>query len=227
MKKPNKLIDTTLIVTTLVCLIPLIFSAIVYTQLPDQIPIHFNISGEPDNYASKAFGAFGMPLLLALLNIVVQLVLKTDPKRDTASKLYKISRWTIPVLTLFISPLTLLLALGEPIRVEKVVPLMISILFLVIGNYLPKIKQNYTVGIKLPWTLASETNWKKTHRLAGWIWIICSLIFIVTIFFNFYIAWVFFGGLVIMVGVPLIYSFVLGRKEEAESTAAKETTENQ
>ncbi len=218
MKNRNHLIDKTLIVTTIICLIPILFSLAVYDQLPDQVPIHFNAAGQPDDYASKAFGAFGMPLLLALLNIVVQLAVKTDPKRDTSSKLYHIARWTIAILTLFIIPFSLLIALGHPLRVEKVVPLAVSVLLLVVGNYLPKIKQNYTIGIKLSWTLANEENWKKTHRLAGWVWTFFSLLFILVIILDFFVVWIFFLGIAVMVLTPLIYSFLLDQKQQSSDT---------
>ncbi|MCK9348776.1 MAG: SdpI family protein [Sphaerochaeta sp.] len=218
MKSRNHLIDKTLVVTTILCLVPIFFSLAVYDQLPDQVPIHFNAAGQPDNYASKAFGAFGMPLLLALLNIFVQLAVKTDPKRDTSSKLYHIARWTIAILTLFIVPFSLLIALGQPFRVEKVVPLAVSVLLLVVGNYLPKIKQNYTIGIKLPWTLADEENWKKTHRLAGWIWTFFSLLFILVILLDFYVVWIFFLGIAGMVIFPLVYSFLLAQRQLTNDT---------
>jgi len=143
---------------------------------------------------------------------------KTDPKRDTSSKLYHIARWTIAILTLFIVPFSLLIALGQPFRVEKVVPLAVSVLLLVVGNYLPKIKQNYTIGIKLPWTLADEENWKKTHRLAGWIWTFFSLLFILVILLDFYVVWIFFLGIAGMVIFPLVYSFLLAQRQLTNDT---------
>ena len=143
MKQSRTLLDRTLVITTLVCLLPLLFSALVYADLPDQVAIHFNAAGEPDNYAPKAFAAFGLPLLLTLLNVVMQIGLKADPKRDPKERIYHISRWLIAPLNLFLSPLTLLIAMGKPIEVERVVPMGFSILFLIIGNYLPKCKQNY------------------------------------------------------------------------------------
>ncbi|MGE4453563.1 MAG: SdpI family protein [Sphaerochaeta sp.] len=213
MKPSNRLIDKTLIITTIICLVPLLFSWVVYDQLPEQVPIHYNAMGEPDGYATKAFGAFGMPLILALLNVIIQIAVKTDPKRDTSSKLYYITKWIIPILTLFMVPLTLLHALERPLHIENLVPLAVSILLLVVGNYLPKIKQNYTIGIKLPWTLGDEVNWKKTHRLAGWIWTLCSLLFILAIILDIYVAWIFFTGLAVMVLTPLVYSFILAQKQ--------------
>ena len=199
MKQSRTLLDRTLVITTLVCLLPLVFSAVVYADLPDQVAIHFNAAGEPDNYAPKAFAAFGLPLLLTLLNVVMQIGLKADPKRDPKERIYHISRWLIAPLNLFLSPLTLLIAMGKPIEVERVVPMGFSILFLIIGNYLPKCKQNYTIGIKLPWTLA-------------------SIVFIIGLLLNLDAAPLFFVGLPLLAIAPTVYSFLLFRKEQPSDT---------
>lgn len=218
MKQLRALLDRTLIVTTLVCLLPLVFSALVYADLPDQVAIHFNAAGEPDNYAPKAFAAFGLPLLLTLLNIVMQVALKTDPKRDPKERIYLISRWMIAPLNLFLSPITLLIALGKPIPVERVVPLAVSIVFLIIGNYLPKCKLNYTIGFKLPWTLASEYNWKKTHRFAGWLWTGVSIILILGMLLGFSAVPFFLIGIPVIAIMPVLYSFILSRTEGSTDT---------
>jgi uncharacterized membrane protein len=218
MKQSRTLLDRTLVITTLVCLLPLLFSAVVYADLPDQVAIHFNAAGDPDNYAPKAFAAFGLPLLLTLLNVVMQIGLKADPKRDPKERIYHISRWLIAPLNLFLSPLTLLIAMGKPIAVERVVPMGVSILFLIIGNYLPKCKQNYTIGIKLPWTLASQSNWRKTHRFAGWLWTATSIIFIIGLLLNLDAAPLFFVGIPLLVIAPTVYSFLLFRKEQPSDT---------
>ncbi len=218
MKQPRSLLDRTLVVTTLVCLLPLVFSALVYAELPDQVAIHFNAAGVPDNFASKAFAAFGLPLLLTLLNVVLQIALKADPKRDPNERIYHISRWLIASLNLFLTPLTLLIALGKPIEVQRVVPMAVSILLLIIGNYLPKCKQNYTIGIKIPWTLASEYNWRKTHRFAGWLWTVVSIAFILGLLLNLDAAPLFIIGIPILVIVPAIYSFILYRTEQTSDT---------
>jgi uncharacterized membrane protein len=199
MKQSRTLLDRTFVITTLVCLLPLVFSAVVYADLPDQVAIHFNAAGEPDNYAPKAFAAFGLPLLLTLLNVVMQIGLKADPKRDPKERIYHISRWLIAPLNLFLSPLTLLIAMGKPIEVERVVPMGFSILFLIIGNYLPKCKQNYTIGIKLPWTLA-------------------SIVFIIGLLLNLDAVPLFFVGLPLLAIAPTVYSFLLFRKEQPSDT---------
>ncbi|MDY0288659.1 MAG: SdpI family protein [Sphaerochaeta sp.] len=211
-------IDKTMLITTLVCLVPLTLSAFLYGRLPDQVPIHFNLAGEADNYAPKAFGAFILPLSLALGNVLLQLVLNNDPKRDHGQPLREMSKWIIPILSLFITPLTLFKALGSDIRLERVLPVLVALLFLVIGNYLPKCKQNYTVGIKIPWTLASEENWNRTHRFAGWVWSIASLVLLVSALTGLLVSLVLPVTITAMVLLPVIYSFLFYKRSKGNDT---------
>jgi len=209
--------DKTMVITTLVCLMPLILSAILYDRLPEQIPIHFDVAGEADNYASKAFGALVLPLLLALVNVFTQFVLNNDPKRDQGQPLRDMSKWVLPILSILMIPITLFKALGYDIRIEKVIPVLVALLFLVIGNYLPKCKHNYTVGIKIPWTLANEENWNSTHRFAGWIWTIASILLLVSALTGWFVPVVSILSLTAMVAGPVIYSFLFYRRTKGES----------
>ena len=205
-------IDKTMLITTGVCLVPLALSAFLYGRLPDKIPIHFNLAGEADNYASKTFGAFIIPLILALVNVFLQWMLNNDPKKEQGQPLREMSKWIIPILSLVITPMTLFIALGYNIRTERVVPIFAALLFLVIGNYLPKCKHNYTVGIKIPWTLASEENWNRTHRFAGWVWTIASILLLGSALTGLFVPVVFTLCLAAMIALPVIYSFLFYRK---------------
>lgn len=218
----NRKTDKTMLITTLLCLLPLILSAFLYERLPSQIPIHFNLEGIADNYASKAFGAFILPLLLAFTNVLMQLVLNNDPKREQGQPLREMSKWLLPIFSLLLTPITLFKALGYDIRMEKVVPVLLALLFLVIGNYLPKCKHNYTVGIKIPWTLASEENWNRTHRFAGWVWSVASIILLASTLAGWFVSGVFAASLGAMITFPVIYSFILYRKTKI---ASKEPTD--
>ena len=93
---------------------------------------------------------------------------------------------------------------------EVIMPIFIGIVFTIIGNYLPKCKQNYTIGIKIPWTLNSEENWNKTHRFAGKLWTVCGLAMILTGFFGGF--WVSLPIVLLMVLAPFLYSYSLHRK---------------
>ena len=105
---------------------------------------------------------------------------------------------------------TYLIALGYGVRMEMMMPIFIGLIFTVIGNYMPKCKQNYTIGIKIPWTLNNEENWNKTHRFAGFLWVVCGIAIMLTGFLGNF--WIFLPIALVMVIVPVIYSYVLHRK---------------
>lgn len=209
----KKKIDKLMVLTTLICLLPIILSLILYDKLPDRIPIHWDVNGNPDNYGSKAFAAFGLPFMMAGLNLLTHFALNTDPKKANASAVLKlIGKLTIPLMTLILVPITLFTGLGYDIPIEDIVPALVGLLFIVVGNYLPKSKQNYTVGIKIPWTLNNETNWNKTHRLAGYVWIIGGLFMFANSFLK--ILWlpVFIIIISAMIFIPVVYSYILYKK---------------
>lgn len=211
MKNDNKMRRTT-ILTTIVCLIPVILGIFLYPRLPETIVTHWDASGNPNGWASKLVGAIVFPGILALVNIVFPLLLKTDPKYSNMNEKVKhMLHWIIPMVSIFCSGSTLAAAFGSDEKTILLVPMFVGFIFVVIGNYLPKMAQSYTVGIKIPWTLHSEENWNKTHRMAGFLWVIGGIAMIIT------------GALgmgsvslivitVIMVLVPVLYSYLLFRK---------------
>ncbi len=210
----KKKINLSMVLTTIICLLPVILSVILYSQLPDKIPIHFNISGQPDNYAAKFVACFILPFAFAILNLFVHFILNSDPKKANSSETMKtISKWIIPVLSVICLPISLFLSLGKNIPVHIIIPALVGVLILVCGNYLPKNRQNYTVGIKLPWTLHSEENWNKTHRMAGFLWMIGGAIIIIISFFQFINIAIVLVIVIILTIVPVIYSYILYRRE--------------
>lgn len=206
-------IDRTMIITTIVCLLPIVLSAAFYDRLPAQIATHWNAAGEPDDYSSKAFAAFGLPLMMAALNLFVHFMINNDPKQRNIAKTLKLmAKWMLPIMTVVLMPITLLIAVGHDIRVEQVVPVFVSILFIFIGNYLPKCRQNYTAGIRLPWTLNSEANWNKTHHLAGFVWVIGGIAMALVSIFQIKTFPIFMGIVAGLVLIPSAYSYVLYRR---------------
>ena len=203
-------VDKLMIISTVICLLPIILSLIMYDKLPDKMPIHWDIEGNPDNYGSKAFAVIGLPFMMAGLNLITHFALNSDPKRENSSVVLKlIGKLTVPFLSVALVPITLFAGLGYEIPIEKIVPAFVGLLFIIIGNYLPKSKQNYTVGIKLPWTLNNEANWNKTHRLAGYLWIIGGLLMFLNSFLKIYWIPVFFIIISCMIFIPAIYSYIL------------------
>lgn len=200
-----------LIITSIIVLLPVIIGLIFWDKLPDEIPSHWNISGEIDGWSSKPFSVFGLPLILLAIQWSVVLVSLADPKRKNHSpKILNLMFWLTPVLSVVLSLVSYLSAMGMEVHVELVIPIILGLFFVVIGNYMPKCKQNYTIGIKLPWTLNNEENWNKTHRLGGWLLIIGGIGMIIAGFLN--EIWMFIPIALIVTIIPIIYSYVLHRK---------------
>ena len=201
----------TLLITSVVILLPILVGLVLWNQLPDQIPSHWDASGEIDGWSSKPFAVFGMPLILLALQWLCVLGTNSDPKKENhPAKILHLVLWVIPVLSALLHVLVYCAALGKDVRMEVVMPVFIGLLLTVVGNYLPKCKQNYTIGIKIPWTLNSEENWNRTHRFAGRLWTVCGLAIMLTGFFGGF--WVFLPIVLLMVLVPLFYSYSLHRK---------------
>ena len=200
-----------LILTSILTLLPILAGVVLWNQLPEQMPTHWNAAGDVDGWSSKPFAVFGLPLILVAAQWLCVLATTTDPKRQNHSeKIYHLVFWIMPVLSIVLHAVTYLTVLGVGVRIEMVMPIFMGLLFVIIGNYLPKCKQSYTIGIKIPWTLNNEENWNKTHRLAGWVWVIGGIAIMLTGFFGGFVA--FFVITLVMVLVPAIYSYLLHRK---------------
>ena len=205
--------NLTLIVTTLVTLIPIALGVILYDKLPEQIPSHFNSAGEVDGYMAKNGMVFGLPLGLAVLNAFVNFTLDADPKRQNANKIIKlVGKCTIPAVSCICIPISLLYGLGYEIPIHVIVMCFVGVLFIAIGNYMPKSKQNYTVGIKLPWTLDNENNWNKTHRMAGVLYVISGIILIISTLTQFATGYIIFIVIILCSVIPFMYSYSLYKR---------------
>ena len=202
------------VITTLICLLPILAGLALYDRLPETIATHFGANGEANGWSSRAFTVFGLPAFMAGCNLLVWFTLHTDPKRQNMNPtLRALAGWIVPVLSVLLSALTLGNALGYAMHIEIVTPLLIGLLYVVIGNYLPKTKQSYTMGIKLPWTLASEENWNRTHRIAGFLWVLGGILTILFTLLHVWSFWLLFILItLLLVLVPAVYSFLLYKK---------------
>ena len=205
----------TLIITSLILLIPVIVGLLLWNQLPEKVPSHWGINGEVDAYSSKGFAVFGMSTLMIVLQWVCVFASTLDPRyRNYNPKMLKLVLWICPVISLIVNGMVYCTALGVEVSVETVMPLLVGAMFVVIGNWLPKCAQTYTMGIKLPWTLDSEANWNATHRFGGKVWVTGGILTMLTsLFGNF---WILLVILVVMVIVPTVYSYLYYRNHEKE-----------
>lgn len=196
-------------------LAPFGYAAYLYPSLSEQIPIHFGMDGKPDNWASKN-SIFMLPVILGFVNFFTWLLLtnidKIDPKQVKGD-----NKETISGLSIFLSAalcgLSLVILYGEGhenVAIDKLIFGALGILFMGLGFFMPKLKQNYFAGYKLPWTLENEDNWKQTHQLAGKWWMVGgALQFLVAIFLKGEILFYIFMTITVLVAlIPAIYSYL-------------------
>ncbi len=202
-----------LLLTSVVILLPIVAGIILWNKLPDSVPVHFGPSGEADDFASRGVAVFVMPLFLVAIHWLCMLATAADPKhKNINAKLLGLALWICPLISLLVNGVVYTTALGYAINVTMVMGLFFGCLFVVIGNYMPKCRQSYTLGIKLPWTLSDEDNWNRTHRFAGRLWTVGGLVMIVTAFFGEVLAYAMVGIILVMVIIPTIYSYRLYKK---------------
>lgn len=194
-----------------------IASAVTYSDLPAQMPIHWNINNEIDRYANKAVAVFLMPVLMALCTILFQLSPRFDRRKQNVEK-FKSSLAVIQNVLLLgllvLEGFIIAYGYGVNINVGMIVPPMIGVLFVAIGNYMPRFKPNSYVGIKTHYTLNNETVWRKTHQTAAIFYVLGGLLMIATVFVPSPLQGIVFVSIAIIVAVsPLLLSFYYAKRE--------------
>ena len=201
----------TLIITTIITLLPVLAGLILWDRLPEKLPMHFNAAGEVDGWAGKAVGVFAMPAFFVAVQWLCAVgSFKMDPKANNLNdKVMGLVLWFIPVMSVLMHTLVYCTALGMEMNVQIVIPVLIGLVMIAIGNWLPKCKQTYTLGIRLPWTLESEDNWNRTHRFAGPVWVVCGMIIVAGGLIGGVFLWVMLAAILTMIAAPTVYSYLL------------------
>jgi uncharacterized membrane protein len=203
-----------MILTSLLILLPVIAGLMLWNDLPEQIATHWGANGEPDGWTGKPFAVFGIPAVLIAVHWLCMAVTGSDKNNhNQTKKILEITFWICPVISIVCSGMVYCNAMGVELDVLKIGFLLIGVLFLILGNYLPKCKHNYTIGIKIPWTLASEENWNATHRFAGKVWVAGSILLLICAFLP--VAgtiWIAFCIMLVLVVLPTLYSYLYSRK---------------
>ena len=207
---------TTIILTTILCLAPILLGLYLYDQLPDMVPTHFDFHGEPDGWSSKPVAVFGMPLFMASLNLLCHWAYNYTRKKQNGKVapdvLLNICYWIPAGISVIVMPMTFFMAIGVEMPLTELLNILLGVMFLVVGNYLPKCKMNAFIGIRLPWTYSSDENWRRTHRLGGFVWVICGALLLVNaVVKSLLLQMVSMFGAVI---IPGVYSYLIYRKEK-------------
>ena len=204
---------TTILLTTLITVLPMLAGLLLWNQLPEQIPTNWGLSGEITGYESKAFCVFFFPLFMAGLHWCCIAMLNWDPKRrNIQDKVVLLLLWMIPLLSLVFHFMMYAAALNIIVDSSRILALVLGVLFLLMGNYLPKCQRNYTVGYRIPWALDDDENWIKTHRLGGKLAFVGGLLLLLSAFVG-HFAFFMIAAMVLFL-IPVVYSFLLDRKSQ-------------
>lgn len=205
----------------------LALSAWAWFQLPAdaEIPIHWGADGQADGYAPKTIGLFLMPLLTAGVAVLFWLIPVIEPRRahiEKSGKAFGAMAIGVVILLAAIDVLTVAAALGADLDMTLVVFVGIGALFIVIGNYLPKVRSNYLVGIRTPWTLTSERSWDRTHRLGGRLFMLEGIVLVLLGLIrppSGILIGTIVGGIVILLVVLFGYSYRVWKTDPARQDA--------
>ena len=210
MWKDNK---KTVILTSIITLLPIIIGLFFWNQLPEQMATHFGYDGEANGWSSKWFAVFGLPVLVLVIHLICIFGTGKDPRYDRyPEKMKKIILWICPVCSWICALGCYNYELNGKTVITEWVIMFIGLLFVVIGNYLPKIKQNLYLGIKLPWTYADEDNWNKTHRFGGKVWVIGGILMLLNVFLK--VRYLEIVLMIALVAIPCVYSWAYSRKKQ-------------
>ncbi|MFH1226090.1 MAG: SdpI family protein [bacterium] len=180
-----KLTIKTEIIPLLVILATVLVGFYFFLNLPPIVPTHWGINGQVDAWGSRNITLFLPPALIIGMYLLFLILPYLDPKKENYQKfsgVYHGFKAALMIFFLVIYLITGFSGLGYQLPVDKIITAMMGVLFLLIGNYLPKLKTNWFIGIRTPWTLSSETVWHKTHQVGGKLFILEGILVIISLF---------------------------------------------
>jgi len=200
-----------------ITLLTLVAWLIALPHLPATMPIHWGANGEADGFATKINAMILTVGIMVLIYFIIAFVPRIDPRKENYkyfSKTYNILLNAVLLLFFFVNMSTILQGLGYNVPMSYIAPIMAGLVFIIIGNYLQRVRSNYFMGIRTPWTLSNETVWKKTHRLSGKLFFIGGLLILISAFLpDGYKSVIMWGSIVLCVAVPYLYSYLAYKKE--------------
>ena len=216
--KPKFQISIDLLIWAIIA-IQIIVGIFGFIVLPDTVPIRWGLNGQPNGYGPKWIITFLFPLLSIGTYVLIRLLLAAGPRlggRQATAANLQIAKVIIAGIILFmlvIQLATIAQSLGAGLDITAVITLAISVLFIFIGNYMGKLRRNFWMGIRTPWTLTNSVVWERTHRLGGWLFVAVGLIGIVCSFIPSLRLWGIVVPILAVCVFLYIYSYVIYRQE--------------
>ncbi len=192
-----------------------------YPRLPPIMPTHFRFDGTPDGFSSRLSALAFAPIIMVVMTVLFNVLPKVDPRRENYPKFLR-SYWLIAhaliVFLLVAQALTIAAGLGFSVKVVRLMPLGVGLLFVFLGNYLTRVEPNWFVGIRTPWTLSSDTVWRKTHRTGGWLMVLGGFVIAACAFLpqGAFLP-LFIAAIVVIAVIPIVQSYVLWKREQGRS----------
>jgi uncharacterized membrane protein len=189
-----------------------------YPRLPPQVVTHWSLNGTPDGFSSRLWAVAIAPIVLVLMTVVFNVLPKVDPRRENYVKFLS-SYWLIAnAIIVFMGvahALIIAAGLGVSVRIDRLMPLGVGLLLVFLGNYLTRVEPNWFIGIRTPWTLSSDTVWRKTHRTGGLVMVIGGLVLASGVFLP-RVAYLplFVVTIVVIALIPIVQSYILWKREQ-------------
>lgn len=191
-----------------------------FPHLPPRIATHWSLTGTPDGFSSRGWALAIVPIMLVVMTVIFNVLPKVDPRRENYAKFLS-SYWLIAnaviVFLLVAHGMIIAAGMGFSIKIDRLMPLGVGLLFVFLGNFLTRVEPNWFIGIRTPWTLSSDTVWRKTHRTGGWLMVIGGLVLVAGAFLPRAAFLALFVVTILIVGViPIVQSYVLWKREQRD-----------
>ncbi|EFH86324.1 SdpI family protein [Ktedonobacter racemifer] len=206
------------VLMTTILVLQIIIAIVTYPFLPDQVPSHWNIAGQVNSYAPKLIAIGLFPLISFMLLVVLRGLVKMGPRltRDGESSnrfFIDIALSSVMLLMLVLQMTVVAFSLGVKLDLPFVICFVISLFFIVLGNYMGKLRRNFWAGIRTPWSLANSVVWERTHRLGGWLFVAAGLVGILCSFIPSLRLWGILVPIMVISIFLYIYSYICYRQQ--------------
>ena len=207
-------INRTLMVSALFILVALVAAVWLYPGLPAQVPVHWNLHGQVNGTLPRLWGAAFPALIILALAVLTVLLPLFSPRQfeiQPFASAYGVMMLAIQGMMLAVGLAVLLAGAGHALPIPAVAMLAVGVLLMVLGNYMGKLRKNFFIGIRTPWTLASDAVWERTHRLAGWLFVAAGLVMVASVLVGAPL-WLPLAAIAAAALIPCVYSLLVYRR---------------
>jgi uncharacterized membrane protein len=188
-----------------------------YPQLAPTVATHWNLNGTPDGFSSRLVAVLIIPVVILVMMGLFNVLPKLDPRGQNYAKFFG-TYWlicnTVIAFMLIAHAMIIASGIGFPIRIDRLMPVGIGLLFIVLGNYLTRVEPNWFIGIRTPWTLSSDTVWRKTHRTGGYLMVLGGLLVAAcAVLPHGAFIPVLVAAILVMAVIPIVQSYILWKRE--------------